>query len=125
MGQLTRQKEKRPDGAQNFSIEVHEVSKQLMEIFCDSGWLELRVLPADRAIRTPGGGSAVATGCAYRLRCLSINQGRAFDAGNASSGAGSRRITDGGASVPPNVPNEAHCSARAAALNKYRSRFGC
>jgi hypothetical protein len=75
LGQLPRQKEERPEGAPKFSVEVYKVSEQLVKIFCDSGWLELRILAADRAIRTAGCGSAVAASCAGRLSCLSLSQG--------------------------------------------------
>jgi hypothetical protein len=72
---LSRSKEKRPEGAPKFAIEVYEVSEQLMKIFCDSGWLKLRILATDRAICATGCGSAVAARCAGRLGCLSLGQG--------------------------------------------------
>jgi hypothetical protein len=62
-GQLPRQKEKRHESAQDFSIEVDEVSDQLAVVFGDCGRAGFRILPVLGAIGTVRRGSTVATDC--------------------------------------------------------------
>ena len=64
--ELPGPKKKCPEGAPEFSIDVDEMTQQLVTEFCDSWGLALRILAAVRTIGTAGWRPAVATRCAAR-----------------------------------------------------------